>query len=209
MEGLVLTGLALVLGLSFHQLGYKFSQARLQRIGVLIFSLLATLASLVTLRLQLELGIEYMYNLSLLALLIIASVSDLYSRTIEDLVILAFTILIVLLRILALRGLGSSLIQACLVFLILYAIYSLSRGSFGGGDVKIFFPLGLVFGLVRSLEVLFLASLLGLVYIGAGWLIRAIKNRAWPSPSSLRNYQLPFIPFICLASLLTYYIQVY
>ena len=56
-----------------------------------------------------------------------------------------------------------SLVGAVVGFGILYIIAVLSNGGMGGGDIKLFFLIGLVLGTIDTLLTLFLVAVIGMV----------------------------------------------
>ncbi|HIU64360.1 MAG TPA: prepilin peptidase [Candidatus Avacidaminococcus intestinavium] len=76
----------------------------------------------------------------------------------------------------------------------MFAIYILSRGGMGAGDVKLSFALGLWLGFQGSIVFLLLAFILGGV-IGIFLLATGLKTRKDP---------IPFGPFLCLGALLSF-----
>ena len=66
-------------------------------------------------------------------------------------------------------------------FGVLYLIAVVSKGGMGGGDIKLFFVIGLVLGTTNTLVTLFLAALIGSI---AGMIIlkRTGQGRKTPIP---------------------------
>ncbi|HBY20539.1 MAG: hypothetical protein A2Y24_07955 [Clostridiales bacterium GWE2_32_10] len=73
------------------------------------------------------------------------------------------------------------LIAAFGVFLIFLLLMVFSRGGMGGGDVKLIFPIGLMFGVERIAYVLLISSVLASIY-GVILLITKKANRKTPIP---------------------------
>src|SRR6185312_8749367 len=88
-----------------------------------------------------------------------------------------------------------SILGAVIGFLILFLIAVVSKGGMGGGDIKLFFVIGLVLGTMNTLVTLFLAALIGSI---AGFIIlnRTGKGRKTP---------IAFGPSIALAAVISYY----
>lgn len=78
-------------------------------------------------------------------------------------------------------------------YLFLYAVFRVSRGGIGYGDVKLFILVGLLVGVYQICTVILLASLLALVAVG----MMQVMGRWRPSS------KLPFAPPIALASVAT------
>ncbi len=87
-----------------------------------------------------------------------------------------------------------SLLSGIISFLIMYALkkvgdLSFKKESMGGGDLKLMFIFGIVFGYQLSIVVLFLASIIGLPI---SIIILKIK----------KTNIIPFGPFLCIAALI-------
>ncbi len=139
---------------------------------------------------------ELLVSILFISLLIIISVSDVSYMIIPDKVLLPFAIVFLLLRIvIPLNPFYDSILGAAVGFGILYLIAVLSKGGMGGGDIKLFFVIGLVLGTIQTLLTLFLASLIGGI---AGMIIvkRSGKGRKTP---------IPFGPSISIAAILSYF----
>lgn len=139
---------------------------------------------------------ELLVALTLISLLVIIFVSDFVYMVIPDKVLLFFVPLIVIERIfIPLHPWWDPLVGAVAGFSLLFLIALLSRGGMGGGDIKLFFVLGLVLGLKLTLLAFFLATLIGAIYGVIGMIVGRFKKRQ----------QLPFGPFIAIGSLLSYF----
>ncbi len=80
-------------------------------------------------------------------------------------------------------------------FGILYIIAVLSNGGMGGGDIKLFFLIGLVLGTIDTLLTLFLAAVIGMI-VGITMLSKNKQGRKTP---------IPFGPSIALAAVIVYF----
>ena len=78
--------------------------------------------------------------------------------------------------------------------LLLVAI--LSRGGMGGGDIKLFFLIGLVLGWQNTLLAIFLSTAIGSIIGGFLMLFRVVK----------RKQMIAFGPFIFIGSIITYFL---
>ncbi len=133
-------------------------------------------------------------SLILVSLLMITFVSDLSYMLIPDKVLLFFTPLIIFYRLwLPTDPWVDAWLGSILGFLLLLFIAIISKGGMGGGDIKLFALLGMMFGVKGILLVLFLASLSGSVIGIALFLMKKVK----------RKQHVPFGPFIALASIIT------
>lgn len=78
-------------------------------------------------------------------------------------------------------------------FLLLFAV--LSRGGIGGGDIKLFFLIGLVLGWQDTIMALFLSIFIGALAGGILLLSGKVK----------RKQMIPFGPFIFIGTIITYF----
>lgn len=151
--------------------------------------------------------VVYHYGFSMMALInivfittmIVATVTDLKETMVPDRVIVVGYILVLLLRIIQGEALFSYLGSSIMSFLLLFAIFVLSFGRMGGADVKIYALIGLAIGFSDAVATLFYASLISILY-HAPFLIKGTWDR---------DREIPFIPFITVAILITYYINLY
>lgn len=145
---------------------------------------------------QLGFSKEFIVAILFISLLIIITVSDLAYMLIPDKILLFFLIPIICARILApLTPWWDSILGAVIGFSVLFLIAVLSKGGMGGGDIKLFFVIGLVLGTVSTLLTLFLASIIGTVF-GIISLRIAKKGRKTP---------IPFGPSIAIAAVISYF----
>lgn len=141
-------------------------------------------------------SMELIVALLFISLLMIITVSDIAYMLIPDKVLLPFAIVLFGLRLFVpLSPWWDSLLGAVVGFSVLYVIAVVSKGGMGGGDIKLFFVIGLVLGTVNTLLTLFLAALIGSV-IGLIILKRSGKGRKTP---------VPFGPSIAIAAVLAYF----
>ena len=139
---------------------------------------------------------ELFVALTLISLLVIIFVSDFVYMVIPDKVLLFFIPLIVIERIfIPLHPWWDPLVGAVVGFSLLFLIALISKGGMGGGDIKLFFVLGLALGLKLTLLAFFLATLVGAVYGVIGMIVGRFKKRQ----------QIPFGPFIAIGALLSYF----
>ena len=82
---------------------------------------------------------------------------------------------------------------ALVSFAIMLAIYWISKGGMGLGDVKLAFVLGIWLGLEQSLLCLLLAFVTGGL-VGIGLLVTGLKSR---------KDAIPFGPYLCIAGLVS------
>jgi len=141
--------------------------------------------------------VEYSLVVLFISLLTILTVSDLYYNEVPDKILLAFLPLILALRLLSpiemwYDGLLGGILGFGFMYLIaLYGKKRFKKDALGGGDIKLYFIIGLVLGYqIVFLSMLF-ASAIALVYS-----IIFLK----------KGQYLPFVPFIAMGSLLTYFV---
>lgn len=139
---------------------------------------------------------ELLVSLLFISLLVIINVSDIAYMLIPDKVLLFFLPLLVIGRALSpLEPWWNSLVGAVLGFGLLLFIAVLSKGGMGGGDIKLFFLIGLVLGALQTVLTLFLAALLGLV---VGGILLKLRKQGRKTP-------IPFGPSIAVAALVVYF----
>lgn len=148
--------------------------------------------SYVALGFQWELAVALLF----LSMLVILTVSDLKYMLIPNKVLLLFGVAIFVLRFVSpLTPWWDSLLGAAVGFGVLFLIAVVSKGGMGGGDIKLFFVIGLTLGTLHTLLTLFLASLIGAV-IGIIFLKRTKQGRKTP---------VPFGPSIAVAAIVAYF----
>lgn len=82
--------------------------------------------------------------------------------------------------------------------LLLYALSRISKGEIGEGDAIVFMVMGIWLGVVRSIEIFVVA-------LGATTLL--MVPVLWFRKKSLKT-QVPFIPFVTMAFVLLYWLEV-
>ncbi|WP_252502830.1 A24 family peptidase [Sporosarcina sp. Marseille-Q4943] len=145
---------------------------------------------------QIGFSFELIIALLFVSLLVIITVSDLTYMIIPDKVLLPFAIALLILRwVIPTSPWWDSLLGAAVGFIILFFIAVVSKGGMGGGDIKLFFVIGLVLGTMNTLLTLFFASLIGSV-VGIYVLKKTGKGRKTP---------VPFGPSIAVAAVISYF----
>ena len=134
--------------------------------------------------------------LFLVSLLVIISVSDIAYMVIPDKVLAFFLLLFAAVRLFhPLDPWWDSLLGAVTGFGILFLLAIISKGGMGGGDIKLFFVLGVVLGVKKTVFTLFFASFTGALF----GIIRIL----------LKGYQkrnpIPFGPFISIGAIFAYF----
>ncbi len=139
---------------------------------------------------------ELVVALLFMSLLVIITVSDIAYMLIPDKVLLPFAVGLLVVRLfIPLEPWWNSLLGALVGFGILYLIAVVSKGGMGGGDIKLFFVIGLVLGMGNTLLTLFLAAIIGLI-VGVILLKRTGRGRKTP---------IPFGPSIAVAAVIAYF----
>ena len=139
---------------------------------------------------------ELVVALLFISLLVIINVSDIAYMLIPDKILLFFLPLFIVGRVFSpLSPWWDSIVGALVGFGILYLIAVVSKGGMGGGDIKLFFLLGIVLGTWNSLLTLFLASFIGM-FVG----IIVLKKRGQG-----RKTPVPFGPSIAVAAVIVYF----
>jgi leader peptidase (prepilin peptidase)/N-methyltransferase len=139
---------------------------------------------------------ELIVGLLFISLLIIVTVSDIAYMLIPDRILLFFGILLLFARMISpLTPWWDSALGAFGGFGLLFLIAVLSNGGMGGGDIKLFFVIGLVLGVLPTLLVLFLAAFIGAI---VGFIQIKINNQDKKTP-------IPFGPSISLACIIVYF----
>lgn len=145
---------------------------------------------------QLGWGVEFIVALFFISLLVIIVVSDIAYMLIPDKVLLFFLPFLVIGRVLSpLTPWWDCAVGAVVGFGILYIIAVISNGGMGGGDIKLFFLIGLVLGTMHTLLTLFVAAVIGMI-VG---LVVLTKNKQG------RKTPIPFGPSIALAAIIVYF----
>lgn len=141
-------------------------------------------------------SVELVVALIFITLLVIITVSDIAYMLIPNKVLLPFTIALLGLRILSpLTPWWDSLLGAVIGFGVLLLIGVVSKGGMGGGDIKLFFVIGLVLGTLQTLLTLFLAAMVGTI---VGMIILKRKGQGRKTP-------IPFGPSIAAAAIIAYF----
>lgn len=139
---------------------------------------------------------ELAMALVFISLLVIINVSDIAYMLIPDKILLFFSPLLIIGRVFApLEPWWDSGLGAVIGFGILLLIAVVSNGGMGGGDIKLFFVIGLVLGTVNTLLTLFLASVIGMI---VGIIVLKISGQGRKTP-------VPFGPSIALAAIIVYF----
>lgn len=140
--------------------------------------------------------LETLVAFTFISLLIIIIVSDIAYMLIPDKVLLVFAPILMLERLfIPLDPWWDMLIGAAFGFGLLFVIALVSKGGMGGGDIKLFFVIGLVLGFKLTLVAFMLSCFLGAFFGIIGMLIGKFKKKQ----------VIPFGPFIAIGTILAYF----
>ena len=141
-------------------------------------------------------SLSFILALLLIALIVPITVSDFAYQKIPNRILLFFTPIFVLYRVIyPLTPFWSSLIGALFAFVLVFLIIYLSKGGMGMGDLKYYTLFGFIFGLPQFLLLFFLSTFYGVV---AGFCIMKVKKTG-------RKTKIAFGPYIGLAALTVFY----
>lgn len=143
--------------------------------------------------------IETLVQLIFITAMIVATVTDLKETIVPDRIIVVGLILVLILRLIFKLETMRYIIGGLASFGILYLIFILSGGKMGGADVKIYALIGLAIGFINAISSLFYASIVALV-------VSLIK---YLGGEKIKGVEIPFIPFITIGVLMSYYIDIY
>ncbi len=140
--------------------------------------------------------IEFFLLIAFISLMIILTVSDLYYKIVPNKILLVFLPIIFTLRMFSPAILWYNAIIGAFMgfgFLYLISIYGKKRfkqEALGGGDIKLYFIVGLVLGIELVFFSVLFASVFGLLYS-----VIFIRKKGY----------IPFVPFILAGSLFAYF----
>lgn len=141
--------------------------------------------------------VEYILVVSFISLMTIITVSDLYYKVVPDIILLVFLPIILTLRIISdAMPWHVGIIGGIVAFIFMYVIALYGKMRFktvalGGGDIKLYFLIGIFLGYNLVFLSLFFAALSGIV---ASIFIRNRKDK-----------YIPFVPFIYFGSMMAYF----
>lgn len=139
---------------------------------------------------------SFILALLLISLIIPITVSDIIYQKIPNRILLFFTPLFIIYRILyPIMFLWESLLGALGAFVLVFLIILFSKGGMGMGDLKYYTLFGFIFGLSHFLLLFFLSTLYGVV-AGVGIMLVKKIDRRTP---------IAFAPYIGMAALTVLY----
>ncbi|MDD2181403.1 MAG: prepilin peptidase [Bacilli bacterium] len=150
------------------------------------------------------LSIELLIGLIFISMTLIIFISDyLYYIILDEVLIVSSGIFLILIFFLnGIEGVGSATFNGIIAFCIMFLIKQLGdflfkKESMGGGDIKLMFVFGLVFGFEMSLVSIFIASFIGLPISLFMLFFKQNDERI-----------IPFGPFLCLAGLIILFFKI-
>ncbi len=150
------------------------------------------------------LSIELFISLILISMTLIIIISDYLYLIIPDevLIVSSGLILIGIYFLKGISGVGEAFFNGLVAFSIMFLIkklgdYLFKKESMGGGDIKLLFVFGLVFGWEISLVIIFLASFIGLP-------ISVFMLYKKPNHDRI----IPFGPFLCVAAVIVLFLKI-
>ncbi|MGE8206078.1 prepilin peptidase [Heyndrickxia sp. NPDC080065] len=131
----------------------------------------------------------------LISLIAIITVSDFVYMLIPDSILLFFGFILIVVRIFYPSDpWWDFIVGAVFGFVLLLLIAIISKGAMGGGDIKLFFVIGLVLGVKMTFLTFILSTLLGALF-GVLMIIAGKYKKRKP---------IPFGPFIGVASIISF-----
>lgn len=139
---------------------------------------------------------SFVLALSLIALIIPITVSDFFYQKIPNRILIFFSPLFILYRLLyPLHPFWTSILGALFAFFLVFIIIYLSNGGMGMGDLKYYTLFGFIFGFTHFLLLFFLSTFYGVI---AGLFIMRKEGTG-------RKTKIAFGPYIGLAALTVHY----
>ena len=152
-------------------------------------------------------SIPFFISLVFISMLLIIIISDYQTMIIPDEVLIFCGIIIVILQFI--QGgfplVGTSLLNGLLSFAIMFLLkkmgdFLFKKESMGGGDIKLLFTFGLVFGWQMSIVSIFIASFIALpiaIYFSLKY-----KNQKYIDDDEIPENSIPFGPFLAIAAII-------
>lgn len=191
-----LTGIELIPVISYLMQGGKCRNCKVRISPVYLITEFVTGALFAFAYFQLGFTWELAVALLFISLLVIINVSDIAYMLIPDKILLFFLPLLIVGRLLSpLEPWWDMLVGAAVGFGILLLIAILSKGGMGGGDIKLFFLIGLVLGTLNTLLTLFIAAVIGMI---VGIIVLTARGQGRKTP-------IPFGPSIAVAAVIVYF----
>ena len=140
--------------------------------------------------------LECLLSIVFISMLLIIMVSDYQTMIIPDSILIVFSGFIVIIKyfIFGIEGLGLSILEAfgsfgVMLLLKLFGDFLFKKESMGGGDIKLLFTFGLMFGFPMSIVSIFLAAIIGLPIS-----LIILRNN--------KSHEIPFGPFLAVSAII-------
>lgn len=144
--------------------------------------------------------LDALIQIVFITFMIFSTTTDLKETMVPDRFVIIGSILVLILRLI--QGNATFYIISGLAsFAVLFLILILSKGKLGGADVKLYGLIGLSIGWMDALGSIFYASMIALLY----HIPIMITNKGKVE----KNKEIPFVPFITLGVLCTYFLNFY
>lgn len=152
-------------------------------------------------------GIPFWISITFISMLLIIIISDYQTMIIPDEVLIFCSIIIILLQ--WFQGgftlVGASLLNGIIAFAIMFSLkkigdFLFKKESMGGGDIKLLFTFGLVFGWKMSIISIFIASFIALPF--AVYYNVKYKNQKYIDDDEIPTNSIPFGPFLAVSAIL-------
>ena len=152
-------------------------------------------------------SIDFFITITFISMLLIIIISDYQTMIIPDEVLIPSSIIISIL--LFIKGgislLGLSLFNGIISLVIMFLLkkmgdFMFKKESMGGGDIKLLFTFGLVFGWKMSVISIFMASFIALP-IAIFFSIK-YKNKKYIEDDDIPENSIPFGPFLAISAII-------
>lgn len=148
------------------------------------------------------LSLNCLFAIVFISMLLIIIISDYQTMIIPDSILIVFGILLVLIKyfIVGYPSILYSLLDGVIAFVFMLLLkllgdFLFKKESMGGGDIKLMFIFGVVFGYIISIFSVFLAAIIGLPIS----LILLKKNK---------SHEIPFGPFLAIAAIIMLFTKI-
>lgn len=157
-------------------------------------------------------SIDFWIVITFISMLLIIIISDYQTMIIPDEVLIVAIIVIAIL--LFIKGgfslVITSLINGAISFVIMFLLKKMGdwlfkKESMGGGDIKLLFTFGLVFGWKMSIISIFIASFIALPI--AVYFTIKYKNKKYIEEEDIPENSIPFGPFLSIAAIIIVLMQ--
>lgn len=152
-------------------------------------------------------SIDFFIVITFISMLLIIIISDYQTMIIPDEVLIPSVVIISILILIkgGISLLEISLFNAVISLLIMYALkkmgdFMFKKESMGGGDIKLLFIFGLMFGWKMSVISIFIASFIALPI--AVFFSLKYKNKKYIDDDEIPENSIPFGPFLAVSAII-------